>query len=118
MQVVTVNIGYRLNWLGSLVCQDMLDEYQQLQSSDPVIVSPHGPFNLLIQDQRNPFAWIPKYIAGFGGDPNNITAFGESTGSILLIYHIYGSDTRLFNRAILQSGVIMGHSSFEMKEAE
>ena len=96
----------------------MLEEYTQLESSDPESISPHGPFNLLIQDQRNAFAWIHKFVAGFGGDPNNITAFGESAGSLLLIYHICGSETRLFNRAILQSGMVMGHSLFEMKEAE
>jgi carboxylesterase type B len=113
LQTVTVNIGYRLNWLGSLVCQDVLDEY----NADPS-VSPHGPFNLTIQDQRAAFAWIHKYISGFGGDSNNITAYGESAGSIFLVYHMCGSPERLFNRVILQSGVIFGHGTFEQKNAE
>ncbi|EXJ71675.1 uncharacterized protein A1O5_05483 [Cladophialophora psammophila CBS 110553] len=113
LPVVTVNIGYRLDWLGSLVCQDMIEEY----NGDPS-VSLHGPFNLTIQDQRAAFAWIHHFIGGFGGDAENITAFGESAGSILLIYHICGSPERLFNRAILQSGVIFGHDSFEDKESE
>ncbi|EXJ58668.1 hypothetical protein A1O7_06096 [Cladophialophora yegresii CBS 114405] len=113
LHAITVNIGYRLNWLGSLVCQDILDEY----NADPS-VSPHGPFNLTIQDQRAAFAWIHKYIGGFGGDPGNITAFGESAGSIFLIYHICGSPERLFDRVILQSGVIFGQSTFDQKNAE
>lgn len=113
LPVVTVNIGYRLNWLGSLVCQDMLDEY----CSDPS-VSRHGPFNHYLQDQRAAFTWIRKFIGGFGGDADNVTAYGESAGSIFLVYHICGSAERLFNRAILQSGVIMGPLSFEQKEAE
>ncbi|OQV01425.1 hypothetical protein CLAIMM_06789 [Cladophialophora immunda] len=113
LPIVTVNIGYRLNWLGSLVCQDMVEEYK----ADPS-PSPHGPFNLTIQDQRAAFTWIQKFIGGFGGDAENMTAFGESAGSIFLIYHICGSPERLFNRAILQSGVIFGHTSLDDKDAE
>ncbi|KAJ9607899.1 hypothetical protein H2200_007978 [Cladophialophora chaetospira] len=113
LPAITVNIGYRLNWLGSLVCQDVLDEY----NADPS-TSPHGPFNLTIQDQRAAFEWIHKFIGGFGGDSNNITAFGESAGSILLIYQISGSPEKLFNRVILQSGVIFGDVTFEQKCAE
>jgi carboxylesterase type B len=110
--VITVNVGYRLNWLGGLVCKDLVDEW----TLNPT--SPHGPFNLTIQDQRNAFAWIDKFIGGFGGDATNITAFAESAGSILLIYHICGSQARLFDRAILQSGVILGDLPFEVKEME
>ncbi|KAK5054457.1 hypothetical protein LTR84_001348 [Exophiala bonariae] len=110
--VIIVNIGYRLNWLGSLVCQDMLEEY----TLDPT--SPHGPFNLTIQDQRNAFTWIHKFMGGFGGDASNITAFGESAGSIFTLYHIIGSDKRMFDRAILQSGVVLGDLPFIAKEAE
>lgn len=110
--VIIVNIGYRLNWLGSLVCQDLLEEY----TLDPT--SPHGPFNLTIQDQRNAFAWIHEFIDGFGGDNSNITTFGESAGSIFTLYHIMGSDKRMFDRAILQSGVVLGDLPFHAKESE
>ncbi|KAK4935544.1 hypothetical protein LTR10_023407 [Elasticomyces elasticus] len=113
LPVITINIGYRLNWLGSLVCQDILDEY----AADPKSL-PHGPSNHYIQDQRAAFSWIHRFIGGFGGDASNITAFGESAGSILLVYHICGSTKPLFKRAILQSGLIMGHMSFKEKEAE
>ncbi|CAH0020338.1 unnamed protein product [Clonostachys rhizophaga] len=110
--VVAVNIGYRLGWFGSLVCEDVLDEF----TANPT--SPYGPFNLAMQDQRNAFAWIRTFIDGFGGDPLNITAFAESAGSVFLTYHICGSSTRLFDRAILQSGLIFGNVAFEVKEAE
>ncbi|KEF56454.1 uncharacterized protein A1O9_08035 [Exophiala aquamarina CBS 119918] len=95
LPVIVVNIGYRLNWVGSIVCQDLLDEH----TSNPT--STHGPFNLTIQDQRNAFAWIHKFVGGLGGDVSNITAFGESTGSIFMLYHIIGSEQRMFDRAIL-----------------
>ncbi|KAI1616874.1 Alpha/Beta hydrolase protein [Exophiala viscosa] len=113
LPVITINIGYRLNWLGSLACQDILEEYP----ADPG-TSPHGPFNHYIQDQRTAFSWIQKFIGGFGGDASNITAFGESAGSMLLVYHICGSTEPLFKRAILLSGVVMGHMSLQEKEAE
>ncbi|KIX92188.1 uncharacterized protein Z520_12069 [Fonsecaea multimorphosa CBS 102226] len=113
LPIVTVNIGYRLNWLGSLVCQDMIEEYKVDPSP-----SPYGPFNLTIQDQRAAFAWIRTFIGGFGGDAEKMTAFGESAGSIFLIYHICGSPERLFNRAVLQSGAIFGHTSLEDKDKE
>jgi carboxylesterase type B len=90
----------------------MIDEYH----SNPQ--SLHGPFNLTVQDQRNAFFWIQRFISGFGGDPSNITAFGESAGSVFLAYHICGSSTKLFDRAILQSGLIFGHVPLEVKEAE
>jgi carboxylesterase type B len=110
--VIAVNIGYRLGWFGSLVCEDVLDEF----TANPT--SPYGPFNLGMQDQRNAFAWIHTFIGGFGGDPFNITAFGESAGSVFLAYHICGSSARLFDQAILQSGLIFGNVPFEVKEAE
>jgi hypothetical protein len=47
--------------------------------------------------------WIKTYISGFGGDPNNMTAYGESAGSLSLVYHMC-STVPLFNRAILMSG--------------
>ena len=109
--VITVNIGYRLNWLSGLVCHDLLTEAGSRQS-------PYGPFNLHIQDQRLAFEWIDRFIGGFGGDRKNTTAFGESAGSVFLVHHICGSSSRLFNRAILQSGCIFGDVSFEVKEAE
>ncbi|KAI7972800.1 hypothetical protein EIK77_003946 [Talaromyces pinophilus] len=112
LPVVAVNIGYRLGWFGSLVCKDVLQEY----TTNPT--SPYGPFNLAMQDQRNAFVWINKFIDGFGGDESNITAFAESAGSTFLVYHICGSSTRLFDRAILQSGLIFGNVPFEIKEME
>ncbi|MCJ1296497.1 hypothetical protein MMC34_008063 [Xylographa carneopallida] len=94
MGVVMVSIGYRLNWHGFLTCRDLVEENQN--SDGPVL-------NYGLHDQRNAFKWIKKYISGFGGDPNNVTAFGESAGSISLAYHMC-SNVPLFERVIMQSG--------------
>ncbi|KAJ5193359.1 Carboxylesterase type B [Penicillium cf. viridicatum] len=77
MDVVIVSIGYREN-------------------GEPA-------FNYGMRDQRTSFLWIQKYIAGFGGDPSNITAFSESAGAASLYMHAC-SDVPLFNRVIIQSG--------------
>ncbi|MCJ1398584.1 hypothetical protein MMC11_001784 [Xylographa trunciseda] len=94
MGVVMVSIGYRLNWHGFLTCRDLVEESQQ--SDEPAL-------NYGLHDQRNAFKWIKMYISGFGGDPNNVTAFGESAGSGSLAYHMC-SNVPLFERVIMQSG--------------
>ena len=59
--------SYRLGALGFLSSQELLSAG---------IKSNNG-----LRDQRTALTWIRKYIDGFGGDPNNITAVGVSTGS-------------------------------------
>ena len=73
MGVVVVNIGYRLNWFRFLACQDLIDEAEE---EDRLGMRRVPVFNYGLRDQRNAFAWIKQNISGFGGDPNNITAFG------------------------------------------
>jgi carboxylesterase type B len=114
MPVILVNIGYRLNYQGFLACQDLIDEATEEtetgNSREPL-------FNYGFRDQRNAFYWIKKFIGGFGGDPNNITAFGESAGSASISAHIY-ADVPLFKRAILQSGTIGALDTFSKEQHE
>lgn len=63
--------------------------------------------NFGLYDQRNAFFWIRKFISGFGGDPDNVTAFGESAGSGSLCIHMC-STVPLFRRAILMAGAPAG----------
>lgn len=37
--------------------------------------------NNILRDQRTAFRWVKQHIAGFGGDPENVTVIGESTGA-------------------------------------
>ncbi|KAL2826701.1 Alpha/Beta hydrolase protein [Aspergillus cavernicola] len=94
MDVVIVSIGYRVNWQGFIACSDLLDEARE--KGEPA-------FNYGLRDQRNAFLWIRNHIAGFGGDPDNLTAFGESAGAASLFIHAC-SEVPLFRRVIIQSG--------------
>lgn len=92
--VVIVSIGYRLNWQGFITCYDLLEEARE--NGEPAFI--YG-----LRDQRNSFLWVQRHIAGFGGDPENITAFGESGGAASLFMHAC-SDVPVFRRVIIQSG--------------
>ncbi|KAH8813305.1 Alpha/Beta hydrolase protein [Xylogone sp. PMI_703] len=108
--MIMVAIHYRLNWFGFLACQDLLDES---------LACDEAPCNYGLHDQRNAFKWIKQFIPGFGGSTSQITAFGESAGSVSIAMHM-SSDLPLFNRAILQSGTtatVCGGNAKE-KEAE
>lgn len=92
--VVVVTLNYRLGPLGYLV-------HPLLSQESPDKTS--GNYGLL--DQIAALRWVRRNIAAFGGDPGNVTVFGQSAGSrsvsLLLLSPL--SDG-LFQRAIAQSG--------------
>lgn len=91
--VVVVTINYRLGVFGFLHLGDISGEEYE------------GSGNCGILDQVAALKWIKENIAAFGGDPNNITVFGESAGAMSIgILLAIPSAKGLFNKAILQSG--------------
>ena len=90
--VVVVSINYRLGPLGFL----RLDEVTEGE------INSSGNEGLI--DQRNAIKWVKDNISSFGGDPNNITIFGESAGSWSCNLQIAAGDDNLFQKAICQSG--------------
>lgn len=92
--VIIVTINYRLAQLGFLA-------HPQLSSEDKN--SSSGNYGLL--DQIMALDWVRANIANFGGDPNNITIFGESAGG-LNVSCLVGSPLAAgkFHRAIVESG--------------
>ena len=90
--VVVVSINYRLGPFGFIRLDDVTEG--QINSS--------GNEGLI--DQRNAIRWVKDNISSFGGDPDNITIFGESAGSWSCNLQIAAGDDNLFQKAICQSG--------------
>ncbi|WBL81871.1 carboxylesterase family protein [Bradyrhizobium xenonodulans] len=89
--VVVVSFNYRLGILG-FFAHPYLDTE-----------APSGNYGL--QDQLMALRWVKANIAGFGGDPDNVTLFGESAGAMAVGILMASPLARgLFHKAIGQSG--------------
>lgn len=92
--VVLVSFNYRLGNFGFFAHPALATEQKD------------GMFgNYGIMDQVAALQWVKRNVAAFGGDPNNITIFGESAGGISV--HILMTSPlsqNLFQKAIVQSG--------------
>ena len=103
--VVVVSIGYRLNIFGFF--------------KHPNMSKQTGNFGL--EDQILSLQWLKENIKYFGGDPNNITIFGESAGGAHISYHLVSPASEgLFEKAIIQSGgynLVSPYSLLDIQEA-
>ncbi|HVF93817.1 MAG TPA: carboxylesterase family protein [Sphingomonas sp.] len=72
---------------------------------DGFLPIPGVPTNLGLRDMIAGLSWVRDNIAAFGGDPANVTVFGESAGAMAIADLIASPlATGLFKRAIVQSG--------------
>lgn len=63
------------------------------------------PGNAGLKDQALALKWVRDNIAKFGGDPDNVTLFGQSAGAASVHFHMLSPASEgLFHRAIIQSG--------------
>lgn len=102
--VVVVSINHRLNILGFLDLSSVSDKYRE-----------SGNVGML--DVVQALEWIRDNIAKFGGDPSNVTVFGESggggkVGTLLSM----PKAKNLFHKAIIMSGTILNVNTKQMTE--
>ncbi len=104
-QVVLVTINYRLGALGYLHLAEHADELEGAAS------------NLGQRDQIAALEWVRDNIENFGGDPGNVTIFGESAGGMAVSTLLAMPAARgLFHRVIAQSGA--AHATHSRQSAE
>lgn len=90
--VIVVTINYRLNLMGFF--------------SHPALSAEGHPTNYGILDQQAAMRWVQKNISAFGGDPKNVTLFGESAGGLSITMNMVSPSAEgLFHKVILMSGV-------------
>lgn len=95
--VIVVTANYRLGVFGFLAHPDLTTESVHHSSGD---------YGLL--DQLASLNWVKRNIAAFGGDPDRITLFGQSSGSISIsVLATSPLATGLFQRAIGESGGLL-----------
>ncbi|XP_071518499.1 carboxylic ester hydrolase-like isoform X2 [Panulirus ornatus] len=89
--IILVTIQYRLGVLGFLSTEDKV-----------------APGNLGLKDQTLALTWVQNNIFKFGGDPLQVTLFGESAGASSVHFQILSHRSLgLFSRVILQSGTAL-----------
>ncbi len=98
--VVVVTMNYRLGPYGFFVHPALTAE------------SPHkASGNYGLMDMLASLRWVQSNIAVFGGDPANVTVFGQSAGAMAIASLVASPESKgLFHRAISQSGAWMGLS--------
>ncbi|GHJ87087.1 hypothetical protein NliqN6_3489 [Naganishia liquefaciens] len=99
--IIFIAFNYRLGGLGF---------YHSSEAGSGAALPPNNG----LHDQLQAYAWVQRFIAGFGGDPENITLIGQSAGSesahlhsLLAIHANKPPDERPFRRSILFSGTPM-----------
>ncbi len=93
--VIVVTFDYRLGSLGFFASKELIEEAKA--KGEPV-----GNYGTM--DQIAVLKWVKRNIAAFGGNPNNVTIFGESAGARSVTWLMVSDAAKgLFHRAIAQS---------------
>lgn len=95
-QVVFIKCGFRLGPFGFLSINDFT-----------------APGNSGLKDVVIALRWVQRNICSFGGDPNNVTIFGNSSGGAIVHFMMLSPmATGLFHKAIIQSASALNNWSF------
>jgi para-nitrobenzyl esterase len=102
--VITVSLNYRLGHAGWF--------------AHPALDKEGHTANYGLADQIAALKWVKANIAGFGGDPSNVTIFGESAGGISVLYLMLTPEAKgLFAKAIGESS-FPRHMPYDMAKAD
>jgi para-nitrobenzyl esterase len=108
--VMVVSMNYRMGVFGFFAHPELTKESEH-----------HASGNYGLLDQLAALQWVKKNIATFGGDPDNVTIFGESAGSASVCALMASPLARgLFHRGIGESGTLFstGEPAKSLAEAE
>jgi para-nitrobenzyl esterase len=102
--VITVSLNYRLGHAGWF--------------AHPALDKEGHTANYGLADQIAALKWVKANIAGFGGDPSNVTIFGESAGGISVLYLMLTPQAKgLFQKAIGESS-FPRHAPYDLAKAD
>jgi len=105
--IVAVEVEYRLGIFGFLPGAE---------------VKKKGALNAGLLDQQFGMQWVQKFIHLFGGDPNQVTVWGQSAGAGSVLQHLvaHGGNTQppLFHRAMTSSTFLPNQYNFDDKVPE
>lgn len=97
--VILVTVNYRLNIQGFLCLR-----------------TKEAPGNAAMKDQVAALKWVQRNIRVFGGDPDNVTLFGESAGAASVSFHVLSPMSKgLFHKAITQSGSSLSPWAYQFR---
>jgi para-nitrobenzyl esterase len=89
-QHITVTFNYRVGIFGFLGSTELAEKQWT---------------NIGLRDQEKVFDWVRKHIHLFGGNPTDVTAYGQSAGAISIATHMMRTKVEpYFQKAILHSG--------------
>ncbi len=93
--IVLVTVNFRLGILGTLATDGITGQ------------EPENGGNYGFQDQQVALQWVKKHITSFGGDPDQVTIFGVSSGAMAVGLHMFSAESSrdLFRAGIMQSSV-------------
>jgi carboxylesterase type B len=94
--IVAVNFKYRVDLGGFLASSTIKAELERDGFK--------GVGNFGLYDQQVALHWVNRYVASFGGDPDNVTIYGESAGGMSVSHQIIAKNPAPFHRAVAMSG--------------
>lgn len=94
---IIISVNFRLGVYGFLASKEIREYNIEHRET--------GVGNYGLWDQVEALRWIQQHIPGFGGDPERVTAFGQSAGGVSVNVHLLRGE-KLFSSAIIQSGLL------------